>query len=167
MLYRGNPSNMIFALALREYMDRSKFKRKDLGHLCGVTGSAVSKWVAGRSLPSLDSLLVICEYVRLTNDERKELVKVFMSIKKAIVLKVDNLKTEDQEKLLKRYKFKWNSLTAAKDYLLFLKRGVDIVKVKLGKVDVVMVDFTNMSLKHQMILLRNYIRLSNLPYTRL
>ena len=165
-MYRGKPQNMIFAYTLREYLCRGKFTQASLSRLCTVSKSAVSGWVCGKALPSLDALLIICEYVKMSGEERRDLVKMFMSIKRTVALTISNLVITEQENLLKKFKYSYNELKETLNRSVTLNRGVEWIKVKLKASEDIVLDFSLMSLSSQMMILRKYIKLANLPFTR-
>lgn len=102
-MYRGKKENEKFAFLLREMLRKHKFTQRNLGIICGYGHTAASKWATGRSLPNLNSVLLACEYIKATDEERSELVKEFLLVKTDVTINISHLRLTDKAALIDKY----------------------------------------------------------------
>ena len=63
MLKKGDSMN------LYELLKENRYKAKDLAEACGVTPAAVTHWMNGTCMPSVENLKKIAQFFNVTLDE--------------------------------------------------------------------------------------------------
>ena len=56
-------------MKLQELMTEKRYKAKDIADACGVTQSAVTHWLNGSCMPSIENLRKIAKTLGVTVDE--------------------------------------------------------------------------------------------------
>lgn len=54
---------------LHELIKENRYKIKDIAEVCGVSPSAVTHWLNGSCMPSIENLKKIAEFFDVTIDE--------------------------------------------------------------------------------------------------
>ena len=58
----------IFMHRIKELRLEKKLNQTDLARICSVEQSCVSKWERGITLPSIDTIIVLCKYFNVSSD---------------------------------------------------------------------------------------------------
>ena len=61
--------DVIFAKTLKVLLEQKNKTQRDLADYLGVSETAVSKWVSGGSMPRMDKIDAICEYLGVSRYE--------------------------------------------------------------------------------------------------
>ena len=56
-------------MILQELMTKNRYKAKDIAEVCGVTTSAVTHWLNGSCMPSIENLRKIAQFFGITVDD--------------------------------------------------------------------------------------------------
>lgn len=56
-------------MRLQELMTKKRYKAKDIAGVCGVTQSAVTHWLNGSCMPSIENLQKIAKELGVTVDD--------------------------------------------------------------------------------------------------
>lgn len=59
-------------MKLQELMTEKRYKAKEVAEVCGVTQSAVTHWLNGSNMPSVENLQKIAKEFNVTIDELLE-----------------------------------------------------------------------------------------------
>lgn len=60
---------MKFAEKLAELMKERRYMAKDIAECCGVSASAVTHWLNGECMPSIENLKKIAQFIGISIDE--------------------------------------------------------------------------------------------------
>ena len=58
----------VFMYRIKELRLEKKLNQTNLAKICSVEQSCVSKWERGITLPSIDTIIVLCKYFNVSSD---------------------------------------------------------------------------------------------------